>query len=185
MPTRHFIPRDFGKIPYRGKKFFFDTNVWLHINGPFIDPRSEKLRTYSSLLKNILANGGIVVIDALVMAEFVNRFLRDNHKVLVNAGEAEANFKAFRATPKYQEITSSLADELYHLLRNTQKINTDFAAIDMDECVAKFAENQADFNDVMYWRSCLSQGLCLVTDDRDCFFDNIEVVSANSKILHV
>src|SRR5215510_15269349 len=109
MPAnRYLITPAAANVPLKGTRFFFDANVWLFIDGPFFDPKHHKTRAYSAFLSSVLRGGGKVAIDSLVLAEFVHRFIRDNHNYLKDHGQAPAEFKAFRNCAEYAKVTDDL-----------------------------------------------------------------------------
>src|SRR6266436_818133 len=101
---QRIIIRDPGEyVPQRSDRFFFDTSVWLYMYGPMLDVSSKTTKIYSRLFKDILELEGKIIIDYLVMAEFINRYLHDYHKFLKENNGAPDRWKQFRRTAEYRE----------------------------------------------------------------------------------
>ncbi|WP_417822510.1 PIN domain-containing protein [Thalassospira lucentensis] len=162
------------------KKFFFDTNIWLYLYGPSCDYNIPKVKSYSKFLKTILeTENNSIFIDYLVIAEFINRYVRDTHRI--HHSDKFDKFKDFRATEDYAEIIHNLSDELFHITQDTEVIYCNLADFDLDELIAQTAEGAADFNDIVIMTICKIKGLSLVTDDADFSSDIIDIYTLNKK----
>lgn len=159
-------------------KYFFDTNVWLRLQGPLIDPRSDQTINYSNLFKRICEDGGTVWIDPIVVIEYANQFLRMEHKAQIQDG-LPSDFKKFRQTEEYQAIARNLADELFHVCNMCEVIGTSLTSDEYD-CVAKsLVGSTLDFNDALIIDTCRKSRLTLVTHDYDFAGSDIPIISAN------
>jgi predicted nucleic acid-binding protein len=181
MSRRIIIGRE-EFVPTKDQKFFFDTSVWLHMYGPRLDTRDPNTIAYSRLYKNILEADASVVIDYLVVAEFANRYLRDYHRFLKETEAVTDNWKQFRKTTEYQSCVQGLSDELYHVLQAAKKLPLEYDLGDLSSWVDEFAAREVDFNDVVYWKTCIQHKLIFVTHDADCHFMDIDIVSANRRL---
>lgn len=171
------LPDDLGKVPLDGASFFYDANIWLRLFSPvYSDPKEFKVKAYSALHKNVLQSASSIYIDITVLSEFINRYLRECQ---VSLYENNQLFKLFRQTDEYEEISSRLSDELFHMLADIKRVNTDFEGMDLDKTVADFSKLGIDFNDVVIRNTCRSNKFVLVTDDADCCFDEVGIITAN------
>jgi hypothetical protein len=123
-----------------------------------------------------------VAIDLLVMAEFINRYLREYYRVFHSADIRYKDYKDFRKSSEYSTAATNVSDELYHMLSDSIRINVDFVALDIDAIAKQFGLLSSDFNDVVFWKLCRDQRFILVSDDADCLFGDIPVISANNRI---
>jgi len=180
--TVYRIPEQLGKIPIEGKTFFFDTNVWIFLFHPCPTPGDRRVERYSQLYKAILTNGGKVAIDLLVVAEYINVYLKSYYNSVFEGSKEYPNYKAFRCSDDYIEVATTVSDELYHIAKDAERLNTDFKTLDLDQTIDKFKGMSADFNDVSYWALCKLNNLILVSDDADCAFSDIDIVTANAKL---
>jgi len=57
-------------------KLLFDANIWLYIYGPQGNPADQRTRVYSAALAKILAARSRIVLDVLILSEFINRYAR-------------------------------------------------------------------------------------------------------------
>jgi predicted nucleic acid-binding protein len=169
-------------IPTKDQNFFFDTNIWLYMFGPRLNPDNRNTKVYSKRYKDILEAEASIVIDYLVVAEFANRYLRDYQRFLKETEEITDNWKQFRKTTEYQSGVQSLSDELYHILQATKRLPLEYNLADLSSWVDAFAAREIDFNDVVYWKTCVQHKLILVTHDADCDFADIDIVTANGKL---
>lgn len=182
MPSLTTIKNSGDFTPVKGQKFFFDTSIWIFLYGSRFDPKNKFTRLYSSLFKSISDNGCSIVIDYLVLAEFVNRYLRDHHRFLIENGEAVENWKQFRKSKEYKECAATLADEIFHILEACEKSPLSPELEEISKWTDEFCELEADFNDVIYWKTCSKHELIFVTHDGDCAFPDIDVITANRRM---
>jgi predicted nucleic acid-binding protein len=168
-----------------GSKCFFDTNVWLLVHGPYADPNDQRTREYSKFLKNILENEGVIYIDQLVVAEFINAYIRIRYRVLLATGEAPQEYKRFRRSSAYRAILKDASDDIYHLAAICAKTGGCFVDLDVVACVDECVNADVDFNDLIFGKICEREGFILVTDDADCDFPNVAIATANRRFPNV
>ncbi len=161
-----------------GRQFFFDTNVWLYIYGPisFPDWRSD---VYSRALKEIRASEGSIYINCMIISEFVNAFARIEFKQ-----QSEfAKYKEFRNSPSFRPIAEDISHNVKKILKNTLTCDPDLAAVKLPEIMDIFEEGRYDFNDLLYAEVCRAKDLVFVTHDRDFRDLEIEILTANERML--
>jgi predicted nucleic acid-binding protein len=185
MASITIVRKSADYTPTPKQKFFFDTSIWIFPYGSRVDSNNKYTRLYSSLFKMISEAGAAIVIDYLVVAEFINRYLRDYHRLLRDNGEAEENWKQFRKSNEYKECVKGLADEIYHIMAACEKSPMAPELSEISKWTDEFADLEVDFNDVVYWKTCSLHGLIFVTHDSDCAFADIDIVSANPKLASV
>lgn len=47
--------------------YVLDTNVWLVIYGPYMNPQEKRTKSYSAILKKILDDGGTIIADPIII----------------------------------------------------------------------------------------------------------------------
>lgn len=174
-------------IPTRESKLFFDTNIWLRLNGPS-PGEDKKFRIYGRLLKNALDKnvGAKIGISAAVISEFLNRFCWDDWNV--NHREAFGSYKNFRNSQEF-EATAKTADiAVRNILKFAEVISFEDGTAETSRCgieeaLKLFLSGKIDFNDALIAETCRRRGYTLVTDDGDFVDVDVPVVSANSKLL--
>ncbi|WP_440955061.1 type II toxin-antitoxin system VapC family toxin [Methanosarcina sp. Mfa9] len=161
-----------------GRKFFFDTNIWLYIYGPisFPDWRSD---VYSRALKDIRASEGSIYINCMIISEFVNAFARIEFKQ-----QSEfVKYKEFRNSPSFRPVAEDISHNVKKILKNTLICDPDLAAIKLPEIMDTFEEGRYDFNDLLFAEVCRAKDLIFVTHDRDFRSLEIEILTANERML--
>jgi predicted nucleic acid-binding protein len=98
MALRHLLGDTNAPARELQGRYFFDTSAWIYMFGPLLDIADRRTKLYSIFYRDILEAGAQIVIDYLVVAEFVNRYIRDIHKFHVTNSNAPSRFKDFRKT---------------------------------------------------------------------------------------
>jgi predicted nucleic acid-binding protein len=166
---------------FEGRKFFFDTNVWINING--FDPRPE-FHCYSDYYKSLLVAGNTVVISDLVISEFHNRCCKTQHEICLEGGTTtEKRFKAFRVRPEATDFMESVRDTCLNLCEDCELDQLEVHKLDVPDVITQCTSGVSDYNDIAIQKLCLDRGYVLVTHDRDFADCGIEVVTANKRFL--
>ncbi|AKB24599.1 hypothetical protein MSMTP_1130 [Methanosarcina sp. MTP4] len=161
-----------------GRQFFFDTNIWLYIYGPisFPDWRSD---VYSRALKEIRVSEGSIYINCMIISEFVNAFARIEFKQ-----QSEfAKYKEFRNSPSFRPVAEDISNNVKKILKNTLTCDPELAAVKLPEIMDTFEEGRYDFNDLLFAEVCRAKDLIFVTHDRDFRDLEIEILTANERML--
>jgi hypothetical protein len=124
-----------------------------------------------------------VYTDVLIISEFVNRYARLRHQLLVGRRGIPPDFKRFRATPTFKAIASDIAADTKKILSGCTRVESGFTALDLDTLVNSYGTGDSDFNDLVLAELCQSKGFILVTDDGDFKGKNIAVLTANRRLL--
>ncbi len=175
-----FFPDADNDVVFDGR-YLFDTNVWFKLQGPYPDFQDERTRNYSRIMKKILDDGGVIIVDPVVIMEFSNLFIRTIFNAERDDGNASDNFKEFRKTNAYNEITKTFADEIFQLVNGNEVIGVNFSAEDYDKISESLHGSSLDFNDAIILETCKRSELTLVTDDFDYAGCDVPVISANRR----
>lgn len=172
----------------KNEAFLIDANIWMYIHHPRYLNYNE-CKTYSNALKKILNNGCCILLDVLILSEFINNCLRYEYNLINNKLTKSKNksitFKHFRHTNKFRKVAKDTANIVYHILGDSKCINNNFGSININSLVIDFESKCLDFNDQILAEICDSNKIKLITHDGDFRDYNIEVLTANNKLLRL
>mgnify|MGYP001806399104 CR=1 FL=1 len=156
----------------RGRRVFFDANILIYIFWPTGSFNWEK--KYSSAYGKLLKQQNELVIDFLVISEFVNRAMRIEHDKYTKAHNY-LSYKKYRDSDHGRE---SLQD-IYTLVNDVivKKfiiIGKTFLKADIESFLQV---DNLDFNDKTIIPLCTENNLVLITNDNDFAQSDIEIAS--------
>ncbi len=161
-------------------KYFLDANIWLYVYGP-IAFRNKKSATYSKALFELRNVGCLIFIDVLIVSEFINTYARFEHK---QSQRREINFKEFRKTSTFSEISKDITNNTKRIIKQCQRCNLNFVDIDIEGLLSKFEKGDSDFNDQVFSEICKINGYILITDDADFDCEDLNILTANQRLLN-
>jgi predicted nucleic acid-binding protein len=168
-------------------RLLFDTNVWI----PLFDCRSDAhtreapnhTKIYQGALKRALDKKSQLYTHPFVVAEFVNRMVRDEHNFRVAFNTADRTFKTWRRSPEYREFAEVVAAQTRDFLKHCTLVQHAFDNTSVERCLLAFEEEARDFNDELLLEVCRSHNLRLVTHDGDFRHADIDILTANPAYL--
>ena len=172
---------------YRFRKddaLLLDTNVWLYLNPAPSDQSlatSSLSRQYSEAFKAMLSARSLLIMDALVLGEYLNRYCRIEWNALHK--RKHPCFKTFRKSSAFAEVGGGAADLARSMLRLCVRCDPCFAAADIDGVLADLETGSSDFNDRLLIETCRRNGWKLVTHDGDFTTGGIEILTTNLNLL--
>ena len=175
MPNR-YRQSDIPQI--QNKNVFFDANVLIYIFWPTIngDPNSPATR-YSSILGTLFRNGFKLYLNSVVVSEVVNRVLRIEFEKYQLMHTDFSSFKEYRNSEEgkraQQDVFTVFKDRILNLFSIKEKCLT------KDAVKSLLTVNTLDFNDKIIVDVCKSNGLVLLTHDRDFVGEDLDIISAN------
>jgi len=164
-------------------KLFFDANIWLFIYGPQGNPNDWKAKSYSGALANALKAKSQIIIDVLVVSEFINRFARIEYDIQYPNKSNRLDFKQFRNSPAFAPVAQAIVSTLRQILKFATRAESGFSGIDIQGLLVEFEAGGHDFNDQVLVRLCQAQNLQLVTHDADFKGKGVNILTANQRIL--
>lgn len=160
-------------------RLLVDTNVWFSVYGP-VPYRRKRADAYSKALAAIKRARSLVYIDVCVMSEFVNHYARWEHRL---TGDQFTSFKDFRNSGYFTPVAKRIATCAMGILRSCERCNSCFTSIDESAVFNTFAAGDKDFNDQIIVEICKEKDLILLTDDGDFSALEIDILTANNRLL--
>ena len=145
-----------------------------------MSPRNRA--TYTLVLQRIRSAGGQILLDGLVLSEFINAYARFVYNKLP-AESRPADFKTFRNSAAFKPIAGKIARQARKIIHKCQRTETGFETVDLETILTEYAAGGADFNDMMLAELCKAKGLKLVTHDSDFKGEDLTIITANRRLL--
>lgn len=166
----------------RGESFLFDTNVWLYLLHPARSPRSTTLsEIYSQALRPMLGQAVHLVVDVLVLSEYLNAFCRLEWSAYYR--RRYRDFKSFRSSSDFIGVGERAGADVRRILEMSKPVDHHFTRTDFEYVLTDFEAGRKDFNDGLLADACRRNGWKLVTHDADFTTGGIEVLTMNRKLL--
>lgn len=164
-----------------GERILVDANVWLYLQPPAAQPPPVFAWRYSSALKDLLAAKAQPVVEALVLSEYMNRYLRLEYDAAWRGKYPK--FKDFRLSGDFSKVAQSAIAEAKQILALAAAEDTCFAAVNLTDVLTETETGALDFNDGVLVETCRLRGWKLLTNDADMQIGGIEVLTTNPKLL--
>jgi predicted nucleic acid-binding protein len=160
----------------------FDANIWMYIYGPPSHISSQYRYAYTSALRRIRGAGCPIVLDALVLSEFINAYARFFYNKLPT-GNKPTDYKLFRNSSHFKPVAEQIARRARKILEKSEPTRSRFNAAEIVSILTEYAGGEADFNDQVLAELCRADNLKLVTHDADFSGSNLTILTANPKLL--
>ena len=164
-----------------GEPLLLDANVWLYLFPPPTGTQSRFAGQYSAGLKSMQSAGAVLILDAMVLSEYLNRYCRIEWSAL-HQGQ-QPDFKSFRKSPDFKAIGESSASFARSMVKLCARHDHPFSAANITQVLSDFAAGTTDFNDGLLAEACRQNGWKLVTNDGDFTCGGIEVLTTNPRLL--
>lgn len=162
-------------------RFLLDTNIWLFLQGPPGNPSDPRPNIYSKALSDMLTAKCTLIVDALVISEFINRYSRIHYDLVKQVGET---FKQYRQSAAYKLVASTIAGEVRDIFSICGRVECGFSVLDDADLLDTFSKGDSDFNDLIIAEVCRTNNCALVTHDADFKGANVPILTANKKLLN-
>lgn len=160
-----------------------DANIWLYLFGPK-PPDSAPARSYSAVLKVLQTAGAQLFLDVLVLSEFVNRYVRDQHRVLAVPGATiSGDFKTFRDSADFIPVAEAVHRSVMLIGKFARPVDHMFTKVDLPALLGEFAKGSKDFNDDLIAEACKLHGFALLSNDADVVQAGITLFTTNPRLL--
>lgn len=161
--------------------FLLDANVWLYLFPAPSGSAAQFAFQYSTALKSMLTAKVRLVMDAMVLSEYLNRYCRIEWGALHK--NTYRNFKDFRKSAAFQTVGNGAATFARKMLTLCNRHDHPFASADVGRVLADFEAGSCDFNDGLLAETCRHNKWRLVTNDGDFTEGGIDLLTTNPKLL--
>ncbi|MDR1462708.1 MAG: PIN domain-containing protein [Azoarcus sp.] len=169
----------------QGEPVLIDTNVWVYLYPPAAQPAQQQLEAdYSRAFGKLLQAKATPIIDALILSEYINRYLRIEYKVWEKRHTGDA-YKTFRRSAEGLQLACNAAAEVRCILKDASLRDTRLQGASIESIITGIETGGFDFNDGVLIENCRLQGWKLLTHDSDMTIGGIELLTANRKLLQV
>ncbi|MCA4782741.1 PIN domain-containing protein [Empedobacter stercoris] len=180
--------------PKDGAFYFLDANIWIKILAPKSKP-SFKDKNYITFVEKIQDNSKCkIVVTALVLSEVINRILRDVHmeKFLLKMQKQDPNYTppkdfykaVFRKSNDFKIAYTLLCDEIRDMHDTLHLVSDELGEKFKLKHILKDLPIHLDFNDHYYYQICKANNYILVTDDKDFWVEDVEVMTESDTLFN-
>ena len=188
-------------FPEQGKKYLFDTNIWLlKLRSP--SQLKELEQSYVDFVDGIInlidnpkaKNKPEIIICSLIISEIFNAFvkiafedykiklLNDNTNNLTEEQIKNLSFKQdYRGSTDYVLSVRLFKDDFEGFIPYLTLIENN-SSVDPFSVLLALSTN-LEFNDSFYYNLCKSNNYTFITNDGDFQVEGIEVLTKNRKLL--
>ena len=172
--------------------YFLDANIWLKILIPK-NNLSFKDKAYISFFDSIIENKKAkIVVPSLVLSEVINRILREVHfqKHINKIKKTNPTFEltseyyknVFRPSEEYRIAYMLLCDEIKNYHESITLISDGLGSDLKFKHILKDPPAGLDFNDFLYYNICKKNNYILLTDDKDFWVENVEILTQSDTL---
>jgi predicted nucleic acid-binding protein len=165
-------------------KLFFDANILIYLDGPIANAKQPYQNIYANAFQRMINAQSRLFVDSTVVSEFVNRYLRLEHKRLLKTQHPQIpkEFKPFRNTPTGNALISTISAVLKRRLRRFEVLAMQADKGTMSRIIDEFDNSKGDINDCIIAAICRQNNFSLVTHDGDMGSFGLNLISANAKV---
>lgn len=165
------------------KPVFFDANVILYIFWP--TGNNDFVYRYSSIFARLLKNKTKLYVNFIVLSEVVNRAIRIEYRKFIenSIDKTQFEYKDFRNSNEGKEAI----DDIYQVLQRSvlSKFDITSTPYSKNDIIGFLKAGKLDFCDKGIELECKINDFILVTNDSDFFDSELEILSANRKLLTI
>lgn len=152
-----------------GDVFFFDNNIWMYLLCPLGNFNEKKQKAYSKFLNYIQQRKNHIYVNALVLSEFSNRYIKLDYDIIRKSPEKAGLFNDYKrdfvGSKEYQSSVASIKIQLRNILKISQRCNDEFNSLNIDNILDVFTG--IGFNDSYYAHYAKYKNLIIISDDSD------------------
>lgn len=164
-------------------RIVFDANVFVSLFSGLEPPGSGIVRSYSAALKQIRTNGATILLDVLVLSEFVNVCARKEYDLAHPPAPGRPTFKKFRESPDFIPVAQAIARAAQQIASCAVAVDHAFSRWPLTDLFKDYATGEHDLNDQCLVHLCQQEKAFLLTDDRDFVTGGITLLTTNPKLL--
>jgi hypothetical protein len=172
------------------KDYFFDANLWLKILKPpfHLTNKDKKYLDFFEKFSNS-PHKPVIAITALLLSEVMNRYLRDvtYSQFCKKSGQQnppKSYYKeVYRGSPQFQNDYISLCEDIKTFQKMYKLFPDGFGTDIRQKDILTSPPVSLDFNDHYYYKMALKNDFTIVTDDKDFFLADVEILTYNNQLL--
>ena len=164
-------------------KIVFDANILVSLFSDLEPPDSRPVLKYSQVLKLIRQANAQILLDVLVMSEYVNVCVKKHYNLALSQGDIYDNPKKFRQSAKFPAIASGIAASAKKIVEFSKPIDHPFSQWPINDILNEYSAGQSDLNDQFIVELCQKEKALLLTNDADFTKGGITVLTTNTKLL--
>lgn len=164
-----------------GEQILIDANVWLYLFPPAAQPAGSWAASYSKAFSRLLKAKAVPMVDALVLSEFLNRYVRIEYDASWKSKYPK--YKDFRQSSDSAQVLSAAVAEINLILQAATSCDSLLVAVNIQDVLGAVQTGAIDFNDGLLIESCRINGWKLLTNDADIRIGGIEVLTAHKGLL--
>ena len=166
-----------------------DANIWIYLFPPTISlsinrlpPRDQRaIREYSTALKKIASAKTRLILDPLILSEYLNRYCRIECNAIFKG--KKINYKQCRESEQFHKVSSSALTYVKRIMSMCKLHSIPASELDINQALDDFSTSKIDFNDAVFVSICRKRNLKLMTHDSDFKDSGIDILTANKKTL--
>jgi predicted nucleic acid-binding protein len=180
-------------IDARGYKFgatdqvLVDANVWIYLHGPASLPSDPVVQKYAAIFCKLLQAKVQIVLDVIVLGEFINRYARIEYQLLdppnPTGKRVYRDFKDFRDSPAFLPVAKDIAQQCAPLVGVCRRVDHFFSQWNIGDILNDFSTGRFDCSDQFLVESCRKHGLSVLTNDKDFTEGGLTIFTANNRLL--
>lgn len=173
-------------------RYFIDANIWIKILQPKIN-QSYKEKKYRELFEAITTNNKCkIVVTSLLLSELINRIIREVYlnKFIKKFKEKNPTYiidkefykNVYRPSADFAKDYGLLCYEIKTYHQSIELVNDGLGS---DVKIKHLLANPSftlDFNDNYYYQLCKKNKFIILTDDKDFWVEDVEVISLNDTL---
>lgn len=164
-------------------KVMFDANILVSLFSGLEPPGSVQVRNYSQVLKSIRQSGAVIVLDVLVLSEFVNVCARKHFSLALAQGGVWTSFKGYRHSDEFRMVALTIARAAQQIVKLARRLDHPFSAWPIEDLLNDYATGAWDVNDQFIIKLCRHEQALLLTNDTDFTTGGITVLTTHPKLL--
>ncbi len=164
-----------------GEPILVDANVWLYLLPPAAQPSPWWAAAYSGAFSRLLKAKAQPIIDALILSEYLNRYVRIEYDASWKT--TYPWFKDFRKSVDSVKVLRAAVAEVKQILKTSLPRDTPLANMDVPAVLDAVQNGTTDFNDGLLIQNCRLNSWKLLTHDLDMTLGGIELLTTNKKLL--
>ncbi|MBD1924804.1 PIN domain-containing protein [Trichocoleus sp. FACHB-90] len=161
----------------------FDANIWMYLYSPQGEVYPRIKNKYALAFRRIRGAKGRILLDVLVLSEFINAFSRFVYNNLPAATKPK-EFKTFRNSDAFKPVAEEIAKYSLRILEKSELTEDVVELVNLRSIMRDYAAGETDFNDKMLAELCRTKDLKLVTHDYDFRGNNLTIITANERLLN-